>query len=143
MGRLASPSRSVYALGTGPASLPTTPGKPPSLRQRQPSVRVEQYPVAGRVQQGHVPVLIGAGEAGSRDRLLDLAPVVGRVGGHQDPAGGHEGNVAMTESDQILGTLFCGSAAERFGRVIRNGGEFGNRRSDRPVMVGDPDCFAE
>ena len=52
------------ALGTGPASLPTTPGKPPSLRQRQLSVRVERYPVTGRVQQRHVPVLIGAGEAG-------------------------------------------------------------------------------
>jgi hypothetical protein len=35
------------------------------------------------------------------------------VGGHQDLAGGHEeGTVAITESDRILGTLRCGSAAE-------------------------------
>jgi len=30
------------------------------------------------------------------------------VGGWQDPTGGHEGSVAITESDRILGTLYCG-----------------------------------
>jgi len=36
------------------------------------------------------------------------------VGGHQDLAGGHEeGTAAITESDRILGTLRCGSAADR------------------------------
>ncbi len=36
------------------------------------------------------------------------------VGGHQDLAGGHEENtVAITQSDRILGTLRCGSAAYR------------------------------
>ena len=36
------------------------------------------------------------------------------VGGNRDLAGGHEeGTVAITESDRILGTLRCGSAAEQ------------------------------
>jgi hypothetical protein len=48
--------------------------------------------------------------------LLDLAPVLAAVrwGGDQDlPAGGHEEvAVIITESDQILRTLRCGSAAD-------------------------------
>jgi hypothetical protein len=36
------------------------------------------------------------------------------VGGSQDPAGGHEeGAAPITESNRFLGTLRCGSAAER------------------------------
>ncbi len=45
---------------------------------------------------------------------LDLVPVLAAVrGGHQDPVGGHEGTVAITESDRILGTLCGVLAAER------------------------------
>src|SRR5262245_31938810 len=46
--------------------------------------------------------------------LLDLVPVLAAVvrGGHQDPVGGHERTVAITELDRILGTLCDGLAAE-------------------------------
>jgi hypothetical protein len=39
---------------------------------------------------------------------LDLVPVLAAAvrGGRRDPVGGHEGIVAITESDRILGTLW-------------------------------------
>ena len=53
---------------------------------------------------------------------LDLVPVLAAVvrGGHQDPVGGHEGTVAITESDRILGTLCGVLAAERRLGAVRS-----------------------
>jgi hypothetical protein len=94
------------------------------------SLRSVNCPLAGlRRRNGHDPAA-GLQEDASA-RLPEHPALLGclilrrssppsNVGGHQNLADGHEeGSVAITESDRILGTLRCGSAAEQVAESAR------------------------